>query len=78
LHRDGLDDAVDGLLAKGGDAGGHDRHSTGRVLSKFVDDLGIDDTAGRQYSSASMTVITRTVTTGSVGSGDRYFRFRSK
>jgi hypothetical protein len=32
----------------------------------------------RQYSSASMTVITRTVTTGSVGSGDRYFRFRSK
>jgi hypothetical protein len=32
----------------------------------------------RQYSSASMTVITRTVTAGSVGSGDRYFRFRSK
>jgi hypothetical protein len=32
----------------------------------------------RQYSSASMTVITRTVTAGSVGSGERYFRFRSK
>jgi hypothetical protein len=40
------------------------------------DDLGME---GRdQYSSASMTVITRTVTAGSVGSGDRYFRFRSK
>jgi hypothetical protein len=25
-----------------------------------------------------MTVITRTVTAGSVGSGERYFRFRSK
>jgi hypothetical protein len=32
----------------------------------------------RQYSSASMTVITRTVTTGSAGSGEGYFRFRSK
>jgi hypothetical protein len=35
-HRDGLDDAVDGLLAKGGDAGCHDCHSTGQVMSQLV------------------------------------------
>ena len=33
---------------------------------------------GGQYSSASMTVITRTVTAGSVGSGEWWFRLRSK
>jgi hypothetical protein len=35
-HGDGLHDAVDGLLAKGGDARCHDRHSAGEVLSQFV------------------------------------------
>jgi hypothetical protein len=35
-HGDGLDDAVDGLLAKGGNAGCHDRHSAGQVLSQLV------------------------------------------
>ena len=33
---------------------------------------------GDQYSSASITVITRTVTAGSVGSGEWAFRLRSK
>src|SRR5436190_1406024 len=32
----------------------------------------------RQYSSASMTVITRMVTAGSVGSGEWYLRSQSK
>jgi hypothetical protein len=35
-HGDGLDDAVDGVLAKGVDAGCHDRHSAGQVLSQLV------------------------------------------
>src|SRR5271163_1504502 len=54
--------------------------SVGVMMAGATDDLEMKDgaRARRQYSSASMTVITRTVTTGSVGSGERYFRFRSK
>jgi hypothetical protein len=35
-HRDGLDDAFDGLMAKRRDARRHDRHAAGQVLSQFV------------------------------------------
>jgi hypothetical protein len=34
--RDGLDDAVDGLLAERGDARRHDSDATGQVLSQFI------------------------------------------
>jgi hypothetical protein len=53
------------------------RHDGWRPMTWEWKESGSVDSAA-QYSSASMTVITRTVTAESVGSGDRYFRFRSK
>jgi hypothetical protein len=45
-----------------------ERHSRAVMMAGAVGDLGMESWG--QYSSASMTVITRTVTAGSVGSGE--------